>query len=85
MGIGGRQKPDATVIAELAYCIPEFMGDFYATWQKGDFKLTAQTQLEVMKARKILKLGQTLTLTYAILRKRGIDPDACSGFEQQHY
>lgn len=62
------------VIAGLANCFPEFMGDFYSTWQKGDSKLTAQAQLEVMKARNILKLGQTLTMTYAILRMRGIDP-----------
>lgn len=62
------------VIAGLANCFPEFMGEFYSTWQKGDFKLTAQAQLEVMKARNILKLGQTLTMTYAILRMRGIDP-----------
>ncbi len=62
------------VIAGLANCFPEFMGEFYETWKKGDAKATADMQLKVMEARNILKLGQTLTMTYAILRMRGMNP-----------
>jgi len=62
------------VIAGLANCFPEFMSDFYQTWEKGDTKLTARRQLEVMEARNVLKLGQTLTMTYAVLRLRGFNP-----------
>jgi len=62
------------VIAGLANCFPEFMGDFYQTWKTGDSKATAKSQLKVMQARNVLKLGQTLTMTYAILRMRGMDP-----------
>ena len=62
------------VIAGLANCFPEFMEGFYELWKQGDAKATAVKQLEVMKARNILKLGPTLTMIYAILRMRGIDP-----------
>ena len=64
----------SAVIAGLANCFPEFMGDFYKTWQEGDTKATAKKQLEVMKARNILKYGPTLTMIYAILKLRGINP-----------
>jgi dihydrodipicolinate synthase/N-acetylneuraminate lyase len=62
------------VIAGLANCFPEFMSGFYQTWQKGDTKITAAKQLEVMQARNVLKLGPTLTMTYAVLRMRGMNP-----------
>lgn len=62
------------VIAGLANCFPEFMADFYETWKQGDAKETARKQLKVMQARNILKWGQTLTMTYAILRMRGFNP-----------
>lgn len=62
------------VIAGLANCFPEFMQDFYKTWQAGNSAETAKKQLDVLKARNILKLDQTLPMTYAILRMRGMDP-----------
>jgi dihydrodipicolinate synthase/N-acetylneuraminate lyase len=62
------------VIAGLANCFPVFMEGFYEIWKQGDAKATAAKQLEVMKARNILKLGPTLTMIYSILRMRGIDP-----------
>lgn len=63
------------VIAGLANCFPEFMQEFYNTWKAGNPFATGKKQLDVLKARNtILKLDQTLTLTYALLRMRGIDP-----------
>jgi len=62
------------VIAGLANCLPEFMEDFYNTWKAGNPIATGKKQLEVMQARDTLKLGQTLTMIYAILRMRGINP-----------
>ena len=62
------------VIAGLANVFPEFMADFFSTWKKGDPKATAKKQLEVMRARNVLKLGPTLTMTYAGLRMRGFNP-----------
>lgn len=62
------------VIAGLANVFPEFMADFFSTWKKGDSKATVKKQLEVMRARNVLKLGPTLTMTYAALRMRGFDP-----------
>ncbi len=64
----------SAVIAGLANCFPEFMQDFYQTWLKGDSKVTAAKQLEVMRARNILKMGPTLTMIYSILRMRGLNP-----------
>lgn len=62
------------VIAGLANALPEYMQEFYSTWKKGDPAATAKKQLEVIQVRNALKLGPTLTMTYAILRMRGFDP-----------
>jgi len=62
------------VISGLANVFPEFMVDFYNTWAKGNPEKTARKQLDVVKARAILKYGPTLTMTYAVLRMRGMNP-----------
>ncbi len=62
------------VISGLANVFPEFMVDFYETWKKGNPTETAKKQLDVVKARAILKYGPTLTMTYAVLRMRGMNP-----------
>jgi 4-hydroxy-tetrahydrodipicolinate synthase len=62
------------VISGLANIFPEFMASFYRTWQQGNPRKTGEAQLRVVLARAILKYGPTLTMTYAILRMRGIDP-----------
>jgi dihydrodipicolinate synthase/N-acetylneuraminate lyase len=62
------------VIAGLANAFPEYMADFYATWKKGDAAATGKRQLEVIKVRNALKMGPTLTMTYAALRMRGLNP-----------
>ena len=62
------------VISGLANVFPEFMVDFYETWKKGNSTETAKKQLDVVKARTILKYGPTLTMTYAVLRMRGLNP-----------
>lgn len=62
------------VIAGVANVFPEFLEDFYATWKRGDPAATAKKQLNVIKARNILKFGPTLTMTYAALRMRGFNP-----------
>ena len=62
------------VISGLANVFPEFMVDFYETWKKGNSTETAKKQLDVVKARAILKYGPTLTMTYAVLRMRGMNP-----------
>lgn len=64
----------AGVIAGLANVFPEMLVDFYETWRKGDGKATAEKQLNIVKVRSIMKYGPTLTMTYAVLRMRGIDP-----------
>jgi dihydrodipicolinate synthase/N-acetylneuraminate lyase len=64
----------AGVIAGLANVFPEMLVDFYATWKKGNSRETTEKQLRVMQARNILKLGPTLTMTYAALRMRGFNP-----------
>lgn len=64
----------AGVIAGLANVFPEFLVDFFTTWKKGDPHATTLKQLEVMRARNVLKLGPTLTMTYAALRMRGFNP-----------
>lgn len=62
------------VIAGLANVFPEMLLDFYETWKKGDAAATAEKQLRIVKARSIMKYGPTLTMTYAVLRMRGVDP-----------
>lgn len=69
------------VIAGLANAFPEYMEDFYNTWKQGDPALTAKRQLEVIKVRNALKLAPTLTMTYAALRMRGLNP----GFPRAPY
>jgi 4-hydroxy-tetrahydrodipicolinate synthase len=63
----------SAVISGLANVFPEFMASFYRTWQQGDPRKTGDAQLDVVKARSILKYGPTLTMTYAVLRMRGIN------------
>jgi N-acetylneuraminate lyase/4-hydroxy-tetrahydrodipicolinate synthase len=62
------------VISGLANVFPEFMASFYRTWRESNPQKTGAYQLQVVKARSILKYGPTLTMTYAVLRMRGIDP-----------
>lgn len=69
------------VVAGMANCFPELMQEFYQTWQKGDKMTTAKEQLRVMQARNILKLGPTLTMTYAVLKMRGLNP----GYPREPY
>ena len=69
------------VISGLANVFPEFMAAFYKTWQKGEPRQTAAYQLRVIKARAILKYGPTLTMTYSLLRMRGLNP----GFPRAPY
>jgi len=69
------------VISGLANVFPEFMAGFYKTWQKAEPAQTGKYQLQVIKARAILKYGPTLTMTYAVLRMRGFNP----GFPRAPY
>jgi dihydrodipicolinate synthase/N-acetylneuraminate lyase len=69
------------VISGLANVFPEFMAKFYNTWLKLDARKTSEYQLKVVKARSILKYGPTLTMTYAVLRMRGIN----SGYPRSPY
>ncbi|MCX7787982.1 MAG: dihydrodipicolinate synthase family protein [Spirochaetes bacterium] len=62
------------VIAGLANVFPELLADFWRTWQAGNAQITAQKQLKIVEARAVMKLGPTLTMTYAVLRMRGMDP-----------
>ena len=62
------------VISGLANVFPEFMASFYKTWQEGNPAKTGEHQLKVVKARSILKYGPTLTMTYSVLRMRGLNP-----------
>lgn len=62
------------VIAGGANIFPEFLEDFYETWKRGNPVETAKKQLQVMQARQIMKYGPTLTMTYAGLRMRGMNP-----------
>ena len=62
------------VISGLANVFPEFMASFYKTWQEGNPGKTGEHQLKVVKARSILKYGPTLTMTYSVLRMRGLNP-----------
>jgi 4-hydroxy-tetrahydrodipicolinate synthase len=62
------------VISGLANVFPEFMASFYKTWQEGNPSKTGAYQLKVVKARSILKYGPTLTMTYSVLRMRGLSP-----------
>jgi dihydrodipicolinate synthase/N-acetylneuraminate lyase len=61
------------VISGLANVFPELMASFYQTWKQGDSQKTGEAQVRVVKARAILKYGPTLTMTYAVLRMRGIN------------
>jgi 4-hydroxy-tetrahydrodipicolinate synthase len=61
------------VISGLANVFPELMASFYQTWKAGDHKKTGEAQVQVVKARAILKYGPTLTMTYAVLKMRGIN------------
>jgi dihydrodipicolinate synthase/N-acetylneuraminate lyase len=62
------------VIAGCANAFPELLEDFYETWKKGNPAVTAEKQLKVMRTRQIMKYGPTLTMTYAALRMRGMNP-----------
>ena len=61
------------VISGLANVFPELMASFYQTWKQGDPQKTGEAQTRVVKARAILKYGPTLTMTYSVLRMRGIN------------
>lgn len=61
------------VISGLANVFPELMASFYQTWKSGDSQKTGEAQVRVVKARAILKYGPTLTMTYAVLKMRGIN------------
>ncbi|MCL4487103.1 MAG: dihydrodipicolinate synthase family protein [Chloroflexi bacterium] len=61
------------VISGLANVFPEFMASFYRTWQQGNPRKTGEQQLQIVKARSIMKYGPTLTMTYALMRMRGIN------------
>jgi 4-hydroxy-tetrahydrodipicolinate synthase len=61
------------IISGLANAFPEFMASFFRTWREGNPQKTGAHQLEVVKARAILKYGPTLTMTYAVLWMRGIN------------
>ena len=69
------------VISGLANVFPEFMASFYQTWKQGDSQKTGEAQVRVVKARAILKYGPTLTMTYAVLRMRGIN----AGYPRRPY
>ncbi|HOV38461.1 MAG TPA: dihydrodipicolinate synthase family protein [Spirochaetales bacterium] len=69
------------VIAGLANIFPELLADFYKTWKAGDSRAAAKKQLKIVEARAVMKLGPTLTMTYAVLRMRGMDP----GFPRAPY
>ncbi len=62
------------VIAGLANVFPELLTDFWQTWKAGNPQKTAQKQLRIVEARAVMKLGPTITMTYAVLRMRGMDP-----------
>jgi len=62
------------VIAGLANVFPELLADFYTTWKEGNPQKTATLQLKIVEARAVMKLCPTLTMTYAVLRMRGMDP-----------
>ena len=62
------------VISGLANVFPEFMASFYQTWKNHDPIKTGAHQLKVIQARAILKYGPTLTMSYAVLRMRGMNP-----------
>jgi 4-hydroxy-tetrahydrodipicolinate synthase len=69
------------VISGLANVFPELMASFYQTWKQGDPQKTGEAQVRVVKARAILKYGPTLTMTYAVLRMRGIN----AGYPRRPY
>jgi dihydrodipicolinate synthase/N-acetylneuraminate lyase len=49
------------------------MASLYQTWKQGNPQKTGESQVRVVKARAILKYGPTLTMTYSVLRMRGIN------------
>lgn len=60
-------------ICGVANVIPESLHKLWEHVQKKEWELAQEVQLQVIKIRKIMKLGSTLTNCYAILKMRGID------------
>jgi N-acetylneuraminate lyase/4-hydroxy-tetrahydrodipicolinate synthase len=71
----------SAVISGLANVFPELMASFYQTWKMGNPEKTGDAQVQVVKARAIMKYGPTLTMTYSVLKMRGIN----AGFPRRPY
>ncbi|NMB62783.1 MAG: dihydrodipicolinate synthase family protein [Chloroflexi bacterium] len=62
------------VISGLANAWPEIMGDLWNALEAGNMHKAGKLQLQVLKARTIMKSAPTLVVCYEILRMRGVDP-----------
>ena len=60
-------------ICGVANVIPEPLHELWEFVQKKEWEEAQKVQMKVLKIRKIMKMGSTLTNCYAILKIRGID------------
>jgi dihydrodipicolinate synthase/N-acetylneuraminate lyase len=61
------------VISGLANAWPEIMGELWKSLETNNMREAGELQLQVLKARAILKSGPTLVVCYEILRMRGVN------------
>ncbi|MDD5621893.1 MAG: dihydrodipicolinate synthase family protein [Actinomycetota bacterium] len=68
-------------ICGVANVIPEPLHKFWELVQRKEWEEAQKFQMEILKIRKVMKMGSTLTNCYAILKIRGID----SGWPRMPY
>lgn len=62
------------VISGLANAWPEIMGELWNALEANDMRKAGKLQLQVLKARAVMKSAPTLVVCYEILRMRGVNP-----------
>jgi len=60
-------------ICGVANVIPEPLHELWELVQRKEWEEAQKVQMKILKIRKIMKMGSTLTNCYAILKMRGID------------
>ena len=73
IALGAFMSGAEAAICGVANVIPEPLHKLWELVQRKEWKEAQKVQMEVLKIRKIMKMGSTLTNCYAILKIRGID------------
>lgn len=81
IALGAFMSGAKAAICGVANVIPEPLHELWKLVQRKEWEEAQKVQMKVIKIRKIMKMGSTLTNCYAILKIRGID----SGWPRMPY